>query len=116
MLANMVCSLIKHHRITTTLAKAKALRPVAEKLVTIAKKGDLQHRRLAVAKIGQQEAVRKLFKDIAPRFKDRKGGYTRILKLGYRANDAAPMALIEWVDLPAKAAEEKAETQEAAKA
>jgi large subunit ribosomal protein L17 len=98
MLANMVCSLIKHSRITTTLAKAKAVRPLAEKLVTLGKKGGLHARRQAVSQLGQPVLVKKLFTDIAPRFQDRKGGYTRILKLGNRLGDAAPMALIEWVD------------------
>ena len=98
MLANMVCSLIKHNRITTTLAKAKAVRPLAEKLVTLGKKGGLHARRQAVSQLGQPVLVKKLFTDIAPRFQDRKGGYTRILKLGNRPSDAAPMALIEWVD------------------
>lgn len=114
MLANMVCSLIKHNRITTTLAKAKALRPFAEKVVTMGKKGDIHNRRLATSKIKQDEAVKKLFAELAPRFKDREGGYTRILKLGSRAGDAAPMALIEWVEetvekKPAKKATAKKE-------
>jgi large subunit ribosomal protein L17 len=107
LLSNLVCSLINHNRITTTLAKAKAMKPLAEKMVTLGKKGDLHHRRLAVASIKQQDAVKKLFTEIAPRFKDRKGGYTRVLKLGLRPSDAAPMALIEWVELPATS-EEKA--------
>jgi len=98
MLANMVCSLIKYSRIKTTLAKAKAVRPLADKLVTLGKKGSLHHRRLAIAKIGQEDAVKKLFAEIAPRFKDRKGGYARVLKLGNRGTDAAPIALVEWVD------------------
>ncbi|GAB4245345.1 MAG: hypothetical protein OHK005_10670 [Candidatus Methylacidiphilales bacterium] len=98
MLANMVTSLIQHSRITTTLAKAKAVRPLAEKIVTLGKKGTLHHRRLALAELGDQVAVKKLFTEIAPRFQERKGGYTRILKLGPRRGDAAPMALIEWVD------------------
>ncbi|MFH1067049.1 MAG: 50S ribosomal protein L17 [bacterium] len=104
MLACMACSLIQHGRITTTLAKAKALRPVAEKIVTLGKKGALHHRRLAVAKLGQESAVKKLFAEIAPRFKERTGGYTRILKLGWRPSDAAAMALIEWVDYTAPVA------------
>lgn len=98
MLACMACSLIQHGRVTTTLAKAKALRPLAEKMVTLGKKATLHHRRLAVAKLGQEKAVKKLFSDVAPRFKERSGGYTRILKLGLRPSDAAAMALIEWVD------------------
>lgn len=111
LLANLTCSLIEHRRIRTTLAKAKALRPVAEKLVTLAKRGDLHARRLAVAELHQQGAVKKLFEEIAPACKDRQGGYTRIIKLGQRATDSAPMAFIEWVDLAvlvAPAAEEAA--------
>ena len=98
MLANLVASLIIHKRVKTTLAKAKAARPLAEKLVTLGKGGTLHHRRLAVAKIGQKDAVATLFKTIAPGFKDRKGGYTRIVKLGPRMSDAAPIAFLEWVD------------------
>lgn len=108
MLGNMAASLIKHNRIETTLAKAKALRPIAEKLVTLGKKGTLHHRRLAIARIGDLDAVSKLFSEIAPRFKERQGGYTRILKLVNRATDAAEVALIEWVDFVV-AAPEKAE-------
>src|SRR5271170_3067493 len=98
MLANLVASLIIHKRIKTTLAKAKAARPLAEKLVTLGKGGTLHDRRLAVAKIGQKDAVGKLFQEIAPGFKDRKGGYTRIVKLGPRQSDSAPVAFLEWVD------------------
>ena len=98
MLGNLACSLIQHGRIKTSLAKAKALRPLAEKMVTHGKKGSLHHRRLAMATLGQDDAVKKLFSDIAPRFKERNGGYVRILKLGPRKSDAALMALIEWVD------------------
>src|SRR5277367_6894022 len=98
MLANLVASLIIHKRIKTTLAKAKAARPLAEKLVTLGKGGTLHDRRLAVAKIGQKDAVATLFKTIAPSFKDRKGGYTRIVKLGPRQSDSAPVAFLEWVD------------------
>lgn len=98
MLANMTCSLIEHKRIRTTLAKAKALRPYAEKMVTLGKRGDLHARRLAVGYLQQQDAVRKLFDDIAVACKDRQGGYTRITKLGQRRSDSAPMAFIEWVD------------------
>jgi large subunit ribosomal protein L17 len=98
MLANIVASLIKHKRVKTTLAKAKAARPLAEKLVTLGKGGTLHDRRLAVAKIGQRDAVSKLFKEVAPGFKDRKGGYTRIIKLGPRQSDSAPVAFLEWVD------------------
>ena len=95
LLANLTCSLIEHRRIRTTLAKAKALRPVAEKLVTLAKRGDLHSRRLAVADLHQHDAVKKLFEEIAPACKNRQGGYTRIVKLGQRASDSAPMAFIE---------------------
>jgi large subunit ribosomal protein L17 len=98
MLANIVASLIIHKRVKTTLAKAKAARPLAEKLVTLGKAGTLHSRRLAVAKIGQKDAVATLFKTIAPGFKDRKGGYTRIIKLGPRQSDSAPVAFLEWVD------------------
>jgi large subunit ribosomal protein L17 len=98
MLANIVASLIIHKRVKTTLAKAKTARPLAEKLVTLGKGGTLHHFRLAVAKIGQRDVVTKLFKEIAPGFKDRKGGYTRIIKLGPRQSDSAPVAFLEWVD------------------
>lgn len=98
LLANLTCSLIDHGRIRTTLAKAKALRPVAEKMVTLAKRGDLHSRRLAVAALKQKDAVKKLFDVIAVASKDRQGGYTRITKLGQRHTDSAPMAFIEWVD------------------
>jgi large subunit ribosomal protein L17 len=101
LLANLACSLIEHQRIKTTLAKAKALRPVVEKLVTLGKRGDLHARRIAIAKIKQKAAVKKLFEQIAPAAADRKGGYTRIVKLGPRRSDSAPMAFIEWVDSPA---------------
>lgn len=100
MLASLVCSLIKHRRITTTLAKARAARPVAEKMVTLAKRGTLHARRLALARLYQdKEALRILFRDIAPAHKDRPGGYTRILKLMHRRRgDAAPMAILEFVE------------------
>jgi large subunit ribosomal protein L17 len=98
MLANLVASLILHKRVKTTLAKAKAARPLAEKLVTLGKSGTLHAHRLAVAKIGQRDVVSKLFKEIAPGFKDRQGGYTRIIKLGPRQSDSAPVAFLEWVD------------------
>ncbi|MEY4570217.1 MAG: ribosomal protein [Verrucomicrobiota bacterium] len=98
LLANMAISLIEHGRIKTTLGKAKALRPVAEKLVTLAKRDDLHSRRLAIAFLHQKETVQKLFSEIAPASKDRQGGYCRITKLGARMSDSAPMAIIEWVD------------------
>src|SRR3954468_14164135 len=98
MLANLVCSLIKHKRVTTTLAKAKAARSVAEKMVTLGKSGTLHDRRLAVARLHQDDAAKTLFKDIAPGFKDRNGGYTRIIRLNQRQGDSAQRAIIEWVD------------------
>jgi len=99
MLANLVCSLIEHKRVTTTLAKAKAARSVAEKLVTLGKSGTIHDRRLAVARLHQEAAARILFKDIAPAFKDRQGGYTRIIKMNQRNGDAAQRAILEWVDV-----------------
>src|SRR5262245_6809604 len=104
MLANLVCSLIEHKRVTTTLAKAKAARSVAEKMVTLGKKGTIAHRRLAVARLHQENAAKILFKEIAPAFKDRSSGYTRIVKLGQRQGDAAQRAILEWVDNVAPAA------------
>ena len=106
MLANMVCSLIKHNRITTTLAKAKAIRSVAEKMVTLGKSGTIHHRRLAVARLHQEEAVKILFNEIAPTQTERHGGYTRIMRLHQRNGDAAQLAIIEWVDVPVEAAPE----------
>jgi large subunit ribosomal protein L17 len=99
LLANMVCSLIKARRITTTLAKARAARPVAEKMMTLAKRGTLHARRLASSRLLQdEEAVRTLFKDLAPAHRDRHGGYTRIVKLHQRQGDAASLAILEWVE------------------
>jgi large subunit ribosomal protein L17 len=98
LLANQVCSLIEHSRIKTTLAKAKAVRPFAEKMVTLGKSGTLHDRRNAIAYLHQTGAVKKLFEEIAPRSAERAGGYTRIIKLGPRMSDSAPMAYIEWVD------------------
>ncbi len=100
MLANLVCSLIKHKRITTTLAKAKAARSVAEKLLTLGKSGTLHHRRLAVARLHQEDAVKILFNEIAPTQTERHGGYTRIIRLHQRQGDAAQLAILEWVDVP----------------
>jgi large subunit ribosomal protein L17 len=111
LLANLVCSLVEHRRIRTTLAKAKALRPVAEKLVTLGKRGDLHARRTAVAELRHKEVVKKLFEEIAVASKDRKGGYTRITKLGQRRSDSAPMAYIEWVDAYVPAAIKAAEAE-----
>src|SRR3954471_17276550 len=100
MLANLVCSLIKHKRITTTLAKAKAARSVAEKMVTLGKSGTISDRRLAVARLHQEDAAKILFTEIAPTFKERSGGYTRIIRLQERQGDASQLAILEWVDLP----------------
>lgn len=98
LLMNLTCSLIEHRRIRTTLAKAKALRPYAEKLVTLGKRGTLHARRTAVSTLRHKDMVKKLFEEIAVASKDRVGGYTRITKLGQRRSDSAPMAYIEWVD------------------
>ena len=98
LLSNQVCSLIIHQRIRTTLAKAKAARPLAEKMVTLGKKGTLHARRTAAAYLHQPAAVKKLFDEIVPRSATRAGGYTRIIKLGPRKSDSAPMAVLEWVD------------------
>jgi large subunit ribosomal protein L17 len=106
LLANQVCSLIEHERIKTTLAKAKAVRPLAERMVTLGKNGSLHARRTAFAVLRQKSAVKKLFDDIAPRSTDRNGGYTRIIKLGPRPSDSALVAFLEWVDA-APATEEK---------
>ena len=108
LLANQVVSLIEHKRIKTTLAKAKAVRPLAEKMVTLGKKGDLHARRTAVSYLGQKDAVKRLFDVIAPAAADRKGGYTRIIKLGPRQSDSALMAYIEWVDVPVEVKKEEA--------
>jgi large subunit ribosomal protein L17 len=125
MLANMVCSLIKHKRITTTLAKAKAARSVAEKMVTLGKAGTLHDRRLAAARLHQEDAVKILFNEIAPAQKERHGGYTRIIRLNQRQGDAGQRAILEWVDMPlapeaepeaAKAAEETKPEEKAAEA
>tara|TARA_R110002096_G_scaffold147671_32_gene307949 strand:+ start:8637 stop:9074 length:438 start_codon:yes stop_codon:yes gene_type:complete len=120
LLANLACSLIEHGRIRTTLAKAKALKPVADKLVTLGKRNELAKekskngspkvtpqtlhaRRQALAFLRQEQAVKKLFEDIAPAAAGRQGGYTRVVKLGPRASDSAPMAFVEWVDSPVSA-------------
>jgi large subunit ribosomal protein L17 len=105
LLANQVCNLIEHQRIKTTLAKAKAVRPLAEKMVTLGKNGSLHARRTALSVLRQKDAVKKLFDDIAPRSASRHGGYTRIIKLGLRKSDAAPVAFLEWVDAPQLAEE-----------
>ena len=131
MLANLVCSLITHKRVTTTLAKAKAARPVAEKMVTLGKRGTVHARRLVasrlryhskrmlptkakVAEARKQDVVRVLFDEIAPVFKDRQGGYTRIVKMHQRQGDASQLAILEWVELPVAAEPEPAKTDEKA--
>ena len=98
MFRNMSASLIKHEQITTTVAKAKELRPYVEKLITLAKRGGLANRRLAMSRLMDEAQLQKLFDVLAERYKDRNGGYTRIIKAGIRASDAAPMAVIEFVD------------------
>jgi large subunit ribosomal protein L17 len=98
MFANMSASLIKHEQIVTTLPKAKELRPIVEKLITLGKRGDLHARRQAVAQMRDETQVKKLFATIGPRYKDRNGGYIRIMKAGFRFGDNAPMAVIELVD------------------
>ena len=98
MFANMAQALIKHEQIVTTLPKAKELRPIVEKLVTLGKKGGLSMRRQAISEMRDQDQVRKLFDVLAVRYKDRQGGYTRIIKAGFRYGDNAPMAVIEFVD------------------
>ncbi|MEY2547090.1 MAG: large subunit ribosomal protein [Verrucomicrobiota bacterium] len=115
LLANQVCSLIEHERIKTTLAKAKATRPLAEKMVTLGKNGSLHARRTAVAVLRQKNAVKKLFDNIAPRSATRNGGYTRIVKLGPRMSDSALMAYLEWVDA-APVTEEKPKDEKSKKA
>jgi large subunit ribosomal protein L17 len=98
MFANMSASLIKHEQIVTTLPKAKDLRPIVEKLITLAKKGDLHARRQAISQIKDLDQVKKLFDVLAARYKDRHGGYIRIMKAGFRMGDNAPVAVIEFVD------------------
>ncbi len=98
LLANQLCSLIEHEHIKTTLAKAKAVRPLADKMVTLGKNGSLHARRTAFAVLRQKNAVKKLFDNIAPRSANRNGGYTRIVKLGQRKSDSASVAFIEWAD------------------
>ncbi len=104
MLANMINSLIEHGQISTTLVKAKEARRFAEKMITIGKKNDVHHRRLAVARLHSKAAVKKLFDEIAPQYQERQGGYTRILKLGKRQGDAAEMAILQLVEGKAAAA------------
>ncbi len=98
MFANMCAALIKHEQIVTTLPKAKALRPVVEKLITLAKRGDLHARRVAASRLRDESMIKKLFDTLGPRYKARPGGYTRVLKAGFRYGDNAPVAVIEFVD------------------
>lgn len=114
LLSNQVCALIQHQRIKTTLAKAKAVRPLAERMVTLGKNGSIHARRTALAVLRQKSAVKKLFDDIAQRSAERNGGYTRIIKLGARKSDSARMAFIEWVDAE-QVAEEKPGKEKKAK-
>ncbi|MFQ5623171.1 MAG: 50S ribosomal protein L17 [Paracoccaceae bacterium] len=110
MFANMACSLIEHEQIKTTLPKAKELRRIVDKLITLGKRGDLHARRLVAADIRQDAAVAKLFATLGPRYKERNGGYTRVMKAGFRYGDMAPMAIVELVDrdTDAKGAADKA--------
>lgn len=98
LLGNLVCSLVEHGRIKTTVSKAKEARPLAEKMITLAKRGDLAARRQAVARLRSKEAVHTLFSELGPRYADRPGGYTRIVRLGARQGDAAEMAYLELVE------------------
>ncbi|MCT8991034.1 50S ribosomal protein L17 [Chelativorans sp. SCAU2101] len=113
MFANMAASLIEHEQIVTTLPKAKELRPIVEKLVTLGKRGDLHARRQAIAAIRDEKLVKRLFDTVAPRYAERNGGYTRIMKAGFRYGDNAPMAVIEFVDrdVSAKGAADRARAE-----
>ena len=110
MFANMAASLIRHEQIVTTLPKAKDLRPIVEKLVTLGKRGDLHARRQAISELRDLDMVKKLFDTLGPRYKSRAGGYTRVLKAGFRQGDSAAVAVIEFVDRDksAKGAEDRA--------
>ena len=114
MFANMVCSLVEHEQTTTTLPKAKELKRIADKVITLAKKGDLHARRMLISKVRQQDAVKKLIDVLGPRYASRQGGYSRVLKAGFRHGDMAPMAVIEFVDrdVSAKGASDKARNEE----
>lgn len=122
--ANMAAALIKHEQIVTTLPKAKEMRRVVDRLVTLAKRGNLHSRRLAVSRVRDEAMVKKLFEVLGPRYKERSGGYTRVLKAGFRYGDSAPMAVIEFVDRdpdargqdsgPTQFADEEADEQAAA--
>ncbi len=98
MFANMAAALVKHEQITTTLPKAKELAPITDKLITLGKRGDLHARRQALSQMRDETQVKKLFDVLGPRYKDRNGGYTRVMKAGFRYGDSAPMAVIELVD------------------
>jgi large subunit ribosomal protein L17 len=102
--ANLACALVEHGRIKTTVTKAKAVKPFAEQMITLGKRGDLAARRQAIAELRSQDAVHKLFAEVAPRFAERPGGYTRIVKIGPRQGDAAEMAYLELVDYEPAAA------------
>jgi len=115
MFANMAAALIEHEQIVTTLPKAKDLRPIIEKLVTLAKRGDLHARRQAISAIRSLAGVKKLFETIGPRYKERAGGYTRVLKAGFRHGDSAPVAVIEFVDRDPEAKGAVDRAREAAK-
>jgi large subunit ribosomal protein L17 len=114
MFANMAASLIEHEQIVTTLPKAKELKPIMDKLITLAKRGDLHARRQAISKIRNTDQVSKLFETLGPRYAERSGGYTRVLKAGFRHGDNAPMAVIELVDRDpeAKGAADRARLEE----
>lgn len=118
MFSNMAAALIKHEQIITTLPKAKDLKRVVDKYITLAKRGDLNSRRLAAARLRDEDMVKKLFDILGPRYKDRAGGYTRVLKAGYRYGDASPRAVIELVDrdMSVKGKVDKARHEEALKA
>ena len=109
MFANMACSLIEHEQIQTTLPKAKELKKIIDKYITLGKKGSLHSRRMAISRLRQNSAVTKLFEILAPRYKKRNGGYSRVLKAGFRYGDAAPLAVIELIDrdISAKGAKDK---------
>lgn len=115
LLANQICDLIEHQRIKTTLVKAKAVRPLAEKMVTLGKNGSIHARRTAFSTLRHKDAVKKLFDEIAPRSTERNGGYTRIVRLGQRKSDSASMAFIEWVDAAIVVEERPAEEKKAKK-
>jgi large subunit ribosomal protein L17 len=116
MFRNMLVSLFDHERIQTTLAKAKELRGLADRMITLAKKGSLHARRQAFALLRNEDIVKKLFDQLAPRFKERPGGYTRIYRMGWRAGDAAPLSLIELVSLPAAKETKKSAVKKAKEA